>query len=113
MAVQPPFAAGGEQAVEREHAQDLFPVRAFAAASQAWGEEVVKVEIAPELVAQPAGAPGAGAGELQLGEAHLHGAGIVRGRRTILGEQGALAGLALGFIEDLDGLSARRRAASR
>ena len=47
-AVQTPFAAGGKQPVKREQAQDFLPVRAFAAATQARGEEGVELEIAPE-----------------------------------------------------------------
>jgi hypothetical protein len=41
---------------------------------------------------------------LQLVQAHLHRGGIVRRGSTILGEQGALAGLALFLIEDGDRL---------
>ena len=52
VAVQTPFAAGGKQPVKREQTQDFLPVRAFAAATQARGEEGVELEIAPELIAQ-------------------------------------------------------------
>ena len=64
--VQPPFAAGREQAVEREHAQHLLPVGAFATAPQTRGEKGVELELAPEFIAQPAGPPRAGSGELQV-----------------------------------------------
>ena len=80
-AVQTPFVAGGKQPVKREQAQDFLPVRAFAAATQARGEEGVGLEIAPELIAQPARAPGAGARELELGKLHLHGGRGGGGRR--------------------------------
>ena len=39
--VQPPFAAGREQAVKREHSQHFLPVRAFAAHTQTRGERKV------------------------------------------------------------------------
>ena len=102
--VQPPFTAGRKEPVEREQTQDFLPVGAFATAPQARGEEGVQLQVAPELVAQPAGAPGAGPGELQLVEPHLHGGGVAGLGRPILREQGALPGLALLFVEDFDGL---------
>ena len=68
MPVQTPFAAGGRPPVDREQAQNLCPVGAFATASQQRGKEGVELEFAPELIAQPAGTPGAG--ELQLIQAH-------------------------------------------
>ena len=102
--VQTPFAAGGEQPVKREQAQDFFPVRAFAAATQTRREERIELEVAPELIAQPARAPGAGAGKLELVELHLHGRRGRGGRRAIGGKERALAGLAVVFIEDVNGL---------
>src|SRR5208283_6080911 len=102
--VQTPFAAGREQAVEREHAQHFLPVRAFATAPQPRAEEGVQLKLAPELIAQPAGTPSAGPGELQLVQAHLHGQRIMGRRRAILGKERALTNLALLFIEDRDGL---------
>jgi hypothetical protein len=62
------------------------------------------LEVAPELIAQPARAPGAGAGELQFIEPHLHGGCVAGQGRAILGKECALPGLALRFIEDGDGL---------
>ena len=37
--VQPPFAAGGEQAVKGQEPKPLFPIGAFAARAQARGRE--------------------------------------------------------------------------
>lgn len=102
--MQTPFAAGREQPVKREHAEHFLPVRAFAATAQARGEEGVELEVAPELIAQPARAPGAGTGELELVELHLHG-GRVRGGRGAVGrKERALTGLAVLFVEDGNGL---------
>ena len=103
VAVQTPFAAGREQPVKREQAQDFLPVRAFAAATQARGEEGVELEVAPELIAQPARTPGTGAGELELGKLHLHGGRGGEGRGAVGGKERALTGLAVVFIEDIDG----------
>jgi len=104
MPVQPPFTAGGKQTVEREHAEHLLPVRALATDAQERGEEGVQLEFTPELIPEPAGAPGAGPGELQLVQAHLHGGRVGGGGSAVLGKERALAGVALLFIEDLDGL---------
>jgi hypothetical protein len=104
VAVQAPFAAGRKQPVKREQAQDFFPVRAFAAATQAGGKEGVELEIAPELIAQPARAPGAGAGELELRKLHLHRRRGGEGRGAVGGKERALAGLAIVFVEDGNGL---------
>jgi hypothetical protein len=102
--VQTPFTAGGEQTVKRQEAQHLFPICALATASEAWSEEGVELKLAPELIAQPAVAPGAGTGELQLIQSHLHGGRVAGVRRAILGKECALVGLPLLFIEDRDGL---------
>jgi hypothetical protein len=102
--VQTPFAAGRKQPVKREQTQDFLPVRAFAAATQTRSEEGVELEVAPELIAQPARAPGAGTGELELGELHLHGGRVRRGRSAVGGKERTLAGLAVLFIEDGNGL---------
>ena len=76
---QPPFAAGGKQAVEGQEAEPLFPIGAFAARAQARGEEGVERKLAPELIARPAGAPGAGTGELPLIQPDVHGGGAETG----------------------------------
>ena len=69
MPVQPPLAAGRKQAVEREHAQNLLPVRAFTTDAQARGEEGVELEFAPELVARASRRPRCGAGRVATGPA--------------------------------------------
>ena len=104
VAVQAPFAAGRKQPVERQQAQDFLPVRAFAAAAQAGREERIELEVAPELIAQPARAPGAGAGKLELRKLHLHRRRGGQGRRAVGGKERTLAGLAVVFIEDGNGL---------
>ena len=102
--MQTPFAAGRKQPVKREPAQDFLPIRAFATDAQAGGEESVELEVAPELIAQPARAPSAGTGELKLVELHLHGGRGGEGRGAVGGKERALAGLAVLFIEDINGL---------
>ena len=101
---QPPFTARGEPPVKRKHAEDFLPVRAFATTAQARSEEGIELEVAPELIAQPARAPGARAGELQFMEPHLHGGGVASQGGAIFGKERALPGLALLFVEDFDGL---------
>ncbi len=100
MTMQPPLAAGGGQAVDREHAQDFFPAGALAADGQAGGEKVVEVQRAPEVVGQPAGAPLPGWPEAGLIEPHLHRRGAVGRRRAIGGKERELARLAAGLVED-------------
>ncbi|MGA2853076.1 MAG: helix-turn-helix domain-containing protein [Verrucomicrobiota bacterium] len=56
------------------------------------------------LIAQPARAPRAGAGELKLRKPHLHGGRVRGGRRAIGGKERALAGLTVVFVEDGNGL---------
>ena len=73
----------------REQAQDFLPVRAFAAATQTRGEEGIELEVAPALIAQPARAPGAGAGGLEFGKLHLHGGRDRGGRRAVGGKERA------------------------
>ena len=102
--MQTPFAARRKQPVEREQAQDFFPGGAFAADAQARGKEGIELQIAPELIAQPAGAPGTGTAELELVQLHLHGGRGGGGRRAIGGKERTLTGLAVAFIEDGNGL---------
>jgi hypothetical protein len=102
--VQAPFAARRKQTIKRQQPEHLFPIRSLATAPQPRGEESVQLQFAPELIAQPAGAPGARPGQLQTVQPHLHGRRVTGRRRAVLGEQGALAGLALVFIKDRDGL---------
>ena len=99
-----PFAAGGEQTVESQEPEPLFPVGAFATDAPAGGEEGVELPLAPEWIAPPAGAPGAGAGELQRIQPDVNGGRGGDRRRAILGEERALAGRAVLCIEDGEGL---------
>lgn len=90
--------------MEREQAENFFPVRVLATAAQSLGEEGVEVEFAPELIAEPARAPGTGTRKLQFIQAHLHGRRGAGGGGAVLGKERARAGLAVVLIEDVDGL---------
>ena len=102
--VPSPFAAGGEQTGESQEPEPLFPGGAFATDAPAGGEEGVELPLAPEWIAPPAGAPGAGAGELQRIQPDVNGGRGGDRRRAILGEERAWAGRAVLCIEDGDGL---------
>jgi hypothetical protein len=98
--VQPPFAAGREEPVDHEDAENFFPIGVFAADGQTRPEKIVELQRAPELVGEPARAPLAGMCEAELVEPHLHGRGAVGGRRAVGGKERELARLAAGLVED-------------
>jgi hypothetical protein len=93
-------AAGREQPVDHQHAEDFFPVRVLAADRQPGAEKVVEVERAPELVGQPARAPLAGMFEAERVEPHLHRRGAALGRGAVGGKKRELMRLAAGLVED-------------
>ena len=101
--VQPPLAAGREQPVNHEDAQHFFPIGVLAADRQARAEEVIQMQRAPEMVAEPARAPLAGMLEAQRVEAHLHRVGAAGRRRAVGGEQRELAQRARMLVKDGDG----------
>ena len=100
MTMQMPLAAGCEQAVDNENAQNLLPVGAFTRAGQTGAEEVIKVKAAPELIAQPTRAPLTRTFETQRFQAHLDSGRAVGRWLTIGGKQGELAAVAPGFVEN-------------
>ena len=57
LAMQPPFAAGRDEPVGRQHLQHLIPARPLAAPGQAFGPEPVELQLAPQHAGEPAGAP--------------------------------------------------------
>ena len=55
--MQPPLAARIQQPVERQDTNHLFPIRSLAARGKSGTEELVQLQLLPELIAQPAGTP--------------------------------------------------------
>lgn len=94
MPVQPPFRARGEQSVDHEDAQNLFPVSALSADGQPGTEKIVQVQCAPQMVGKPARAPLPRIFQPQFIESDLHALGVGRRRRTVRREQRELPMLA-------------------
>ena len=55
--MQPPFAAGRDEPVGRQHLQHVLPARPLAARRQALGPESVELQFAPKDAGEPACAP--------------------------------------------------------
>ena len=104
--IQLPLAAGGKQAVGRQHEQHEIPARALAAGQQPVGPELIQVQLLPQMQRQPAGAPLPRPAQRQLRQPQPHDGGI-RGQRlgTVLGEQRQRARLRGSVLQHCDRLA--------
>jgi len=100
--MQPPLAARRQQSVDREDAQHLFPVGAFAVQRQARAEKIIEVKGAPQFVAQPARAPLPRTFQPQRIQAHLHRRRATRRGEPIYGKERHLLCHASALVEDRD-----------
>jgi hypothetical protein len=114
--MQPPLppgpcpGAGLDQAVGRQHLQNVVPARPLAAGRQALGPESVELQIPPQQPRQPTGAPLPRPMQPHLRKPQPHHRGVVRrGFAAIFGEQGERPDAAGAGVEHLDRLAPRFR----
>ncbi len=101
LAMQPPFAAGRDEPVGRQHLQHLIPARPLAAPGQAFGPEPVEPQFAPQHAGEPAGAPLARPTEPHLRQTQAD--HVVVGRlAAIFGEQRKRARPSFILVEHFD-----------
>ena len=103
LAMQPPLAAGRNEAIRRQHLQHVGPALPLAAAWQAFGPEAVELQFAPQNAGEPAGAPLARPAEPHLAEPQTHDRGVGGGKiATLIGKQRQRTGRAGVLVEHLD-----------
>ncbi len=108
LAVQAPFAARIDEAVEAEGLEDQIPARALAIGGQTFGKEGIQPELFIEVAGEPARAPLARAAQLQPGELDAHhrplavlrplGAAFI-GVQAVVGQEGDGFGSGVAVLE--------------
>ena len=111
MAMQPPFGAGVDEAIEREGLQNEIPARAFATFRQQFAPESVEPELTPKLASKPASAPLTRLSQRHLIEPHADDRPRIRVRifhgRVVLREQRDLLRSIVILTKELDGFAPR------
>src|SRR6202011_5982947 len=106
--VQPPLAAGVDQAVRHQRLQHVQPACSLPRCGQTRRPEIIQPQLIPHMAGQPARAPLPWPVQPQTAEPDMHHIAIQRRCRTILRKQRDLSGLVAALVKRFDGLAPRR-----
>ena len=110
--VQPPLAAGVDQAVGNQRLQHVQPPRPLPRCGQPRRPEIIQPQLIPHMTGQPAGAPLPWPVQPQTAQPDMHHIAVQCRCLPILGEQRDLSGLLAALVECLDRLAPRSALAS-
>ena len=97
--MQPPLAAGIDQAVGDQRLQHVQPPCPFPRYRQPRRPEVIQPQLIPQMARQPASAPLPRPVQPQTAQPDMHHIAVQRRCRPILGEQRDLSGLLAALVE--------------
>ena len=106
--VQPPLAAGIDQAIGDQRLQHVQPPCPLPRRRQPWRPEIIQPQLIPHMAGQPAGAPLPRTVQPKTAEPDMHHIAIQCRCLPILGKQRDLSGLLAIFVERIDRPAPRR-----
>ena len=106
--MQPPLAAGVDQAVGDQRLQHVQPPCPLPRCGQPGRPEIIQPQLIPHMAGQPAGAPLPRPVQPQTAQPDMHHIAVQCRCLPILGEQRDLSGLLAVFVERLDRPAPRR-----